>query len=1032
MNALIFLSCQWSTRAKAFFTCKKQSDIKFAQVIKIIPALHKGKGELCDLHHRDGEISFFYQKKKYVWDFDKKMFNKLRYPADQNPVVSIFQNAKGLETVNEIKSVQETYGFNRFDIPVPTFRELFKEHAVAPFFVFQLFCVGLWIMDEYWYYSLFTLFMLVVFESTRLKTLAEFRSMSFKPFQIHVRRKGRWVTVNSDELLPGDLVSIVRSKEDNGVPCDMVLVNGTCIVDEAMLTGESTPSLKESIHLRDGNDVIDTSGIVNKYSQLFGGTKVLQITPPSKEETTLSPPDNGCIAYVIRTGFGTVQGKLVRTMVYSTGHVSANNLESFFFIIFLLIFAISAAGYVWVKGVENDRKRSKLLLDCILIITSVVPPELPMELSLAVNTSLVALSKFAIYCTEPFRIPYAGKVDVCAFDKTGTLTRANLVVEGVAGIHPEDSKKLKVTLEALEWKLDKNKRDTVIPQSQRFQSRSQLQIHRRFLFSSALKRMSSVSTVTTPRGKKTFIAVKGAPETLRQMYLYVPDDYEETFKFFTRRGSRVLALGYKYLEDNMTIDKINGLLREDVESELNFAGFLVFHCPLKDDAVSTLQMLNESSHRVIMITGDNPLTACHVAREVKIIERDVLILDIQEDAKKLVWKSVDEKIMIPVNPIEPIERSVFRDYDICVTGAALSQYENKPSVRELLRNTWVYARVSPGQKEFILTELKKAGYTTLMVGDGTNDVGALKQAHVGVALLNGTPEDLKKIAERRPRHAPRVDQIAEQLLQDFDDEPPSIKFGDASVASHFTSKLSNVSAIANIIRQGRCTLVATIQMYKILALNCLISAYSLSVLYLDGIKYGDAQATISGMLLAVCFLCISKAKPLEKLSKRRPQTNIFNFYIIFSILGQFAIHIASLIYIVDLVFKHEEKKPVDLEGEFEPSLLNTAVYLISLSMQVSTFAINFQGHPFRESLRENKALFYGLVSVAGIAFAGALEIVPEINSLLQLVPLSNEFKFKLVNTMIIDYCVAWLIELVCEYLFANNKPKDIAQRDKKN
>ncbi|CAG8588606.1 7711_t:CDS:10 [Funneliformis caledonium] len=438
MNALIFLSCQWSTRAKAFFTCKKQSDIKFAQVIKIIPALHKGKGELCDLHHRDGEISFFYQKKKYVWDFDKKMFNKLRYPADQNPVVSIFQNAKGLETVNEIKSVQETYGFNRFDIPVPTFRELFKEHAVAPFFVFQLFCVGLWIMDEYWYYSLFTLFMLVVFESTRLKTLAEFRSMSFKPFQIHVRRKGRWVTVNSDELLPGDLVSIVRSKEDNGVPCDMVLVNGTCIVDEAMLTGESTPSLKESIHLRDGNDVIDTSGIVNKYSQLFGGTKVLQITPPSKEETTLSPPDNGCIAYVIRTGFGTVQGKLVRTMVYSTGHVSANNLESFFFIIFLLIFAISAAGYVWVKGVENDRKRSKLLLDCILIITSVVPPELPMELSLAVNTSLVALSKFAIYCTEPFRIPYAGKVDVCAFDKTGTLTRANLVVEGVAGIQYVD------------------------------------------------------------------------------------------------------------------------------------------------------------------------------------------------------------------------------------------------------------------------------------------------------------------------------------------------------------------------------------------------------------------------------------------------------------------------------------------------------------------------------------------------------------------------------------------------------------------
>ncbi len=98
-------------------------------------------------------------------------------------------------------------------------------------------------------------------------------------------------------------------------------------------------------------------------------------------------------------------------MIFSTERVSANNLESFLFIGFLLIFAIAASWYVWVKGkgysticiaslftcetgIERGLKKSKLLLDCVLIVTSVVPPELPMELSLAVNASLVALSKY--------------------------------------------------------------------------------------------------------------------------------------------------------------------------------------------------------------------------------------------------------------------------------------------------------------------------------------------------------------------------------------------------------------------------------------------------------------------------------------------------------------------------------------------------------------------------------------------------------------------------------------------------------------
>lgn len=1013
-------------------------------------------------------MSFLFQKRRFLYDEDRKSFATLDYAIDAEPKPSIghFQKSRGLANQAELTRIEQHYGSNTFDIPVPTFTELFKEHAVAPFFVFQIFCVGLWMLDEYWYYSLFTLFMLVAFESTvvwqRQRTLSEFRSMSIKPYDMWVFRLGKWVETQSDKLLPGDLVSIGRTKEDSGVACDMLLVEGTAIVNEAMLSGESTPLLKDSIQLRPADAPIDPEGI-DKNAFLWGGTKVLQVTHgnPDEERPKLAsgvpmPPDGGAMAIVMKTGFETSQGSLVRTMIYSTERVSANNAEALFFILFLLVFAIAASWYVWDEGVKKDRKRSKLLLDCVLIVTSVVPPELPMELSLAVNTSLAALAKLAIFCTEPFRIPFGGRIDVACFDKTGTLTGEDLVVEGIAGLGlgratgtdtPRDSHGAhtrmmpvkdvglettlvlatahalvrldqgeivgdpmeKATLTSLGWTLGKN--DVLVSKAVKGAATptfvtGTVQIKRRFQFSSALKRQSAVATIagvdarTGDKLRGTFAGVKGAPETIMKMLTHVPADYEETFKYFTRKGSRVLALAYKMLsvDSELGAGRINDLKREKVEADLTFAGFLVLHCPLKDDAKEAVQMLNESSHRVVMITGDNPLTAVHVAREVEIVDRDVLILDVPEDkGHELVWHSVDDKICIPVDPTKPIDPEILKNNDLCVTGYALAKFMGQPGWRSILRYTWVYARVSPKQKEDILLGLKDMGYYTLMAGDGTNDVGALKQAHIGIALLNGTQDDLQRIAEHSrntrmkdvyqkqvdlmkrfnqptppvpamiahlyppgpsnphyekamEREAKRkgvtVEELAkangtgmetitspaaQRLLQNQspadikkaeaakkaagfadkltstmlenelnDDEPPTLKLGDASVAAPFTSKLRNVIAVPNIIRQGRCTLVATIQMYKILALNCLISAYSLSVLYLEGIKFGDGQYTISGILMSVCFLSISRARTVEGLSKERPQPNIFNFYIIGSILGQFAVHIFTLIYIAQL------------------------------------------------------------------------------------------------------------------------------------
>ena len=80
---------------------------------------------------------------------------------------------------------------------------------------------------------------------------------------------------------------------------------------------------------------------------------------------------------------------------------------------------------------------------------------------------------------------------------------------------------------------------------------------------------------------------------------------------------------------------------------------------------------------------------------------------------------------------------------------------------------------------------------------------------------------------------------------------------------------------------------------------------------------------------------------------------------------------------------------IDLEAKFEPSLLNTAIYLLGLSQQVSTFAINYQGRPFREGIRENPALYWGLVGAAAVAISGATDFMPELNRWLQIVEMES-------------------------------------------
>lgn len=915
----------------------------------------------------------------------------------------------------------------------------------------------------------------------------------------------------ASELVPGDIVSCKQyapprsrgnnvshqqEQQFNRIPADILVVAGDAVVDEALLTGESIPQLKGSLGEASGGQ-LDLQE--HKECILFGGTTLLVGNSGTSSNSIPESPDRGVVGVVLRTGFETAQGSLLRTMAHTQKSLDGiHTRDTYAFILILLCCAIGSAIMVLQEGWSDPtRNRFRLTLHVIIIITSVVPPELPMELSLAVTNSVSSLMRDCqVFCTEVFRIPLAGQVNICCFDKTGTLTSDEMQLVGVRYLDEKDDflppsrpdtsvpwSLVRIMASCHSLALNANSssgsgssivgdplekavlKDTGFElfQNNALRSKGDMQgrpstllILQRFRFSSKLKRMSVIMREDT--NNTSWVLSKGAPEIIKELLDSgsIPRNYDAISREHMASGQRVLAVAYRPLTEEESKESLKDLHRDVVEKDLQFGGFLLLDCPIKPDSKPVISELWSSGHRCFMITGDALLTAASVAQQVGIIRsqtanapqtfqlqysplskspgRDLSLSDFSFTSLSNESLESDTIFLGKVSKttLKGIKQKVeSRDIAICVTGDTLdwlgkaivkeeaaSEYRLlaakkdqqilfHPSAQDFLKHlvpcVSVYARHAPRQKEAIVAAFNAGGYNTLMCGDGTNDVGALRRAHVGISLISAPNVEAKqrvaaesiskersqqRKAKKEGRRRAKSKTLEDSLrqLQEAQEELDAVELGDASIASPFTSRSVSIKCCKDVLQQGRCTLVTMLQIYKILGVNCLVNATVLSKLFLHGVKNGDRQLTILGLAVAALFFFVTRGKPLRNLSESRPPSSVLCKQALLSIALQFLVHFICIMIAAETALSFVDPYDPSMipDGPFNPNTLNSCTFLLSAIATVNTFAVNYRGEPFMESLGQNKVLLRSLQVCYGLLIGCALEVFPPLNDLFQL------------------------------------------------
>ena len=1033
----------------------------------------------------------------YIYNKDYKQFYRSKYELIKQSKLSDYLEVKPISSL-EIPQKKARYGSNIIEIPSPSFLYLYKEHIITPFFIFHLICSLIRIFDNNSYKYIISLIITLIFEITitwkRIFNSATIKNMKTPPHYVNVYRDEEWSLVSSADIYPGDIISLndgyclknIKENEKNSknnlifrilnllnnikirqqekknqkslntvlnkykekevlpITCDVLILNGKAVVNEATLNGKSLPLIKNSIYNYSNLNVKLDIKKTHKNNIIFGGSKIVQIENSNKIipiNVKKNPPNNGIICLVLKTGFSTYQGKILHKILFNKVKRHKNNKKNqMIFITFLFLIALLSSIYTLLEARRRDELSYPIILRIVIILTSIVPVDLPIELSLILYKCISYFESKSIVCIEPAKIPSSGTIDICCFDLIGTLTTDEFNILGIInlndieelipcidceedivdillGCHNLSHINDKVFGEPIDIAIFKkmkgkfNLNEISCPNK-----KIKIEQIKKYMFDSELKRMTVLAKIYN-ENEKPYIKVmcKGAPEIIKKLLKIVPKNYDECYIKWTKKGYHLIALAYKDVEGYNSNTERNIL-----EKDLIFAGFCVYEIPIKDKVDKYLKELIKSKYDLCIITGESLLTALKLITQLNLFESSkYAYLSIQEN--QIFLKDIDtNQIIQEAKTIEDI-KNFSKEYFLCIANDEYKKLDNIkikiPAIYSIIPFIKLFSRMSKSNKIQIISDLKSSGRNPLMCGDGTNDVGALKLAKVGVTLLNIKESFVGK----------------REFL--YFEEDTIIKNWDTTAVTPFISKGESIKCIKNILLTGKLALIINIQMHKIFIINSISTIYIESILALKGIKFSEYQYANLSFIISLFFLMFSKAKPLNKLNPNRPAPKIINLKNVISIIGQIIINISSmnlLLYFSESVDPFLIGQEKSLDEKFRPNLNNTIIYMFQILSQVNIFVANYQGEPFMENINKNSSMMKLIFGILAIGSIYIFDLYPQVNDDFEMValPEDNLFKFYIILILVLNFCLCYILEkwknifgLYEPYEKTNNKKK---------